>query len=114
MLLALVSFGSQAAYADGYKIFGIGVNSCGAWTSDHRNPNSKKAIAEDAWLSGFITAVDAYGPSEFSARRATFNRMAEWIANYCHAHPRDSISRAAMALSHEIQRRERACRRDLC
>ncbi len=114
MLLALVSFGSQAAYADGYKIFGIGVNSCGAWTTDHLGPNSRKAIADDAWLSGFITAVDAYGPSEFSAPRATFDRMAEWIAKYCHAHPLDSIASAAMELSHEIQRRERACHSDLC
>jgi hypothetical protein len=114
LLLALLAFGSQTARADGYKIFGVGVNSCSDWTRDHLDANSAKASAEDAWLSGFITGVDAYGPAEFSAPRATFKLMAEWLANYCHAKPEDSIASAGMALSREIQRRERACHSDLC
>jgi hypothetical protein len=114
LFLVLLSFGSQAALAERDKLSGIDAISCSDWTRDHRDPNSKKVIAEEAWLGGFITGVNAYRRHKTAAPRTTVSGISTWIANYCHAHPRDRIARAARALAQAMQKQERACQSDLC
>jgi hypothetical protein len=97
--------GLQCVEAQGFVTWGAGTKSCGDWTAGHYDPNSLEAVAQNAWLGGFLTAADAYGAPESSAPQQSFNAVTAWMENYCSANPLDTITTAAIALRIELQRR---------
>lgn len=98
---------STAAHAHGdssgsFTILGHGVISCGTWTKDQAD-GSLSAAGERAWLLGFLTAFNLYGPGTSDVSSATdSNGLVGWVNTYCQQHPLDKMVTAAQALVVEL------------
>jgi hypothetical protein len=103
--MAAETIDAQTAVASEYKIWGQGLHSCGDWTNAHSNSNSIEELLEEAWLSGYMSAMDEAGPGPRSPQ-VDFNAMIEWMSNYCQANPLDDLAIAASALRVELMKRE--------
>ncbi|MGH6869949.1 MAG: hypothetical protein ACREHE_00455 [Rhizomicrobium sp.] len=103
--LVLICFVASNAEGKQYGVFGVGNRSCGAWLSDRRD-KGWPALVELSWVEGFVTAMDNNSPKINGAAHATdSDGIAAWIDNYCPAHPLNSISTAAEALTLEMASR---------
>ena len=72
-------------------------------------PDSAKAeaweLADAAWLLGYITASNEFGPGSSDLTRATdVEGLKSWVDNYCTAHPLKTLAEAARSLTHELSR----------
>jgi hypothetical protein len=90
-----------------YTVWGIGNRTCGAWTAAHDNESDRlERITQMAWLGGYMSAFNNYGPLRSGAPRIDFDGMEAWITRYCRQYPLDRITRAAAQLAIDLQRRE--------
>jgi hypothetical protein len=85
--------------ADGiYTVMGVGVASCGTWTTNH-SANDDGARIQDEWIFGYLSAFNAWAPGTNNVTGDTDNAGATaWVTNYCSAHPLDTVAAAATAL----------------
>jgi hypothetical protein len=75
---------------------GVGLFSCGRWTSDRRQHNTT-AYGEQQWVLGYLSAVaDASGSTLDPLRGVDFESVWAWIDSYCAAHPLEQIAGAAL------------------
>ena len=82
----------------GYMVMGFGTKSCGAWTAD-RQGNGDIQFVDEAWVLGYLTALNVVGPgSDNIARNTDTDGIVAWVDNYCAAHPLDEIVTATRAL----------------
>jgi hypothetical protein len=74
---------------------GVGLLSCGRWTSDRRQHNMT-AYGEQQWVLGYLSAAaDASGSTLDPLRGVDFESVWAWIDSYCAAHPIEQIAGAA-------------------
>ena len=102
--LAAVLMTSAAEAVSGHKIIGVGLGSCGKWTSDAREygdgrpviPGSQAHLAQTQWALGYLSGVglatDAFDPLNNVDAQGVW----AWIDNYCQAHT-ERIADAAKA-----------------
>jgi hypothetical protein len=96
-------------------ILGEGVETCGKWLDYRKSPGT--SIAQEAWVRGFLTGVNATGGANFHGPKATKPKYAVgqssdpqgnalWIDNYCASHPLDQLYAAAVMLRGALEQEE--------
>jgi hypothetical protein len=83
-----------------------GMENCGAWVKSHagRSPPSMIAVAQNAWLNGYLSGVAVARNIDF-LKGVDENVIQKWMNNYCSSHQSDLIGYAADALSVELVKR---------
>lgn len=100
-MLALVVLVLAPIRAGAVTIVGAGLESCGAWSTNHR-------LEMNVWVYGFMSraALDPRGSDPL--RTVDAEALDGWMTNYCKEHPLDSIATAAQVLEQELWRRKAA------
>lgn len=107
--LAFLIFSAQAS-AELVTVQGIGLRSCGEWTTEHKR-GDWEAQVQDAWLGGFLSGYNVYSRQSGNIGEGTdFAGMLQWVGRYCESNPLDTIADAAMKLVIELDARSRAGR----
>ena len=90
-----------------FYVFGEGNSSCGSWLAEKGTAMEHLDLS---WVLGFITAFNAYGlfVDKDVALGTNSDGLAAWIDNYCRAHPRENIAKAAERLIAEFRARSGA------
>jgi hypothetical protein len=84
---------------------GIGIESCGTWTSEAQTKNINW-LGHIAWLGGFITSYNVFGSKTGDLLVDTDMPGAQgWVDNYCKDHPLDVVGKAAYQLVIELEAR---------
>jgi hypothetical protein len=98
--LVMMAGCAQASAANHVMIFGNGTRPCSDWSDDRRDPTSATTIALEAWLGGFVTAYNTYGPGHSGdvLDGMSADAVWSWMDSYCRANPRDQLAVAAVAL----------------
>jgi hypothetical protein len=80
--------------------YGQGIQSCGIWTTERNKGDSWAALVNQAWVLGFITAIDMslQATRDRMLKRTDTVAMTSFIDNYCAANPLKSIELAALDL----------------
>ena len=105
LTIALVStlLPSLSASA-GYTVNGHGTKSCGVWIEARKHEDDTiDAVIFSVWVSGFVSGV---GYANINLKDSDPDGRANWIDNYCKAHPLDDVSNAAQALVNELEVKE--------
>ena len=90
----------------GYGVLGEGTASCGEWTKVRAEKNSSSAFVSGAWVQGYLTAFNLYGPASNDITKGTdAEGVMAWVDNYCVQHPLDDLSTAADNLVVELSKR---------
>jgi len=92
----------------GFTVLGIGAHSCGSWVAD-RKANGWAALVDEAWVVGFLSAYNQFGPAPDNITAGTDIGGANgWMDNYCAQHPLDTVSLATQALINELNKRRKS------
>ena len=105
LVVLAVLMNGEAKAQPTYHFLGVGTLSCGTWTAARRSGGSQ-ALANEQWTLGFLSGVGAEG-TQLGAdplNNADADGVWAWIDDYCHAHPVETIARAAKAFSIEHPR----------
>jgi hypothetical protein len=93
--LACSATGCLSYDADGFVSFGVGNKSCDQYVADTGQPD--RGFVYETWLSGYLTAFNAYKPGSSDILTGTdFNGAVAWIQNYCRQHPTVVVHVAAV------------------
>jgi hypothetical protein len=83
--------------SDGFVSFGVGNKRCGQYVVDARQP--ERGFVYETWLSGYLTAFNAYNPGSADILTGTdFDGAVVWIKDYCREHPSVVVHAAAVKL----------------
>jgi hypothetical protein len=83
--------------SDGFVSFGVGNKLCDQYVADARQPD--RGFVYETWLSGYLTAFNAYNPGRSDILTGTdFDGAVVWIRNYCQEHPAVVVHMAAVKL----------------
>jgi hypothetical protein len=89
--------------ADGFVSFGVGNKSCDQYVADAGQ--SDRGFVYETWLSGYLTAYNAFKPGSSDILTGTdFNSAVVWIQNYCRQHPTAVVHLAAVKFIQFMQR----------
>jgi len=89
--------------AKGFVSFGVGNKSCEQYVSDAQR--SDRGFVYETWLSGYLTAFNAYNPGVSDILAGTdFDDAVVWIKSYCREHPTVVVHTAAVKLIQFMQR----------
>jgi hypothetical protein len=81
--------------AKGFVSFGVGNKSCEQYVSDAQRPD--RGFVYETWLSGYLTAFNAYNPGVSDILTGTdFDRAVVWIKGYCREHPTAAVHAATV------------------
>jgi hypothetical protein len=107
---ALLWAGASSAAPNTYTVLAFGNLSCGNYLS-HRQSEADGDLISDAmfaWLMGYLTAYNDYGPGDGNITGNTDSSGVQaWLDSYCQAHPLDRLVAAAQALVAELKSRKR-------
>jgi hypothetical protein len=93
--LLLSATGCLSYDSDGFVSFGVGNKRCGEYIVDARQPG--RGFVYETWLSGFLTAFNAYNPGVSDILIGTdFEGAVVWINDYCREHPTVVVHAAAV------------------
>lgn len=98
VLCALVPASAGARQA-GFQIYGLGLDSCGKWTQEHR-AESDWANAQSSWLTGWVSGI-GYATNG-RLRHVDGAGIVAFVDSYCAAHPLERVADAAKALVGEL------------
>ena len=88
--------------AKGFVSFGVGNRSCDQYVSDAQQPD--REFVYETWLSGYLTAFNAYNPGVSDILTGTdFDGAVAWIKSYCQDHPTTVVHMAAVNLIQLMQ-----------
>jgi hypothetical protein len=107
LLLTVLTCGLMAGGTEAiaYHLIGVGLSSCGTWTTDRRNPSAQLALMDASWISGFLSGIGYVGEGGADPLKGMdANGVAAWVDNFCRAHPIDDIATAAEAFVREHPR----------
>ena len=109
-LIALVAL--ICTNANAIKLLTPELNSCDSWVNERTRRDTQ---AEQFWVLGFLSGINVEATATAGATDFLrgIDAGAVWtsIDKYCRAHPLDSVSRAALAITTElIQRAKRTHR----
>jgi hypothetical protein len=103
-LSSLAAFASPRAEAKPtaagqYRILGTGADTCRQWGANHAGTASNARAAEDAWLLGYVTAVNRWsdGPDDITASPDTAALLG-WMTLLCSKEPAETLGGAAATL----------------
>ena len=101
LVVALVLPGRSADAAGKagiYKVFGVGAESCGQWTT-YKSKDRLMYFAMSNWLEGFVSSANAYSWTGDNVASETDPKgMDAWVDTYCTTHPTNNFGTAAEAL----------------
>ena len=106
--VALVSSATICLAYDsaGFVSFGVGNKRCGQYTADARQP--ERGFVYETWLSGYLTAFNAYNPGTADVLTGTdFDGAVVWIKDYCREHPTVVVHAAAVKLIEFMRQQHR-------
>ena len=104
-MAAVVSSALAAPSHAPSTILGNGAYSCGTWTADRRD-GGEVWDTDRSWLAGYLSGYSVFGGSITNVIEGLDrDARAQWVDNYCDAHPLDPIYTAADALIAELRRR---------
>ncbi|NVO16953.1 MAG: hypothetical protein HXX10_23245 [Rhodoplanes sp.] len=89
---------SNAVSADEHPVLGQGNVTCSVWL-EGRQAENVNATSRTAWVLGYLTAYNEYGPKEHfdvSDAKST-EELTEWIDKYCQQHRENSLHKASAA-----------------
>ena len=87
---------------EGFVSFGVGNRSCDQYVLDARQPD--RGFVYETWLSGYLTAFNAYSPGVADILTGTdFDGAVVWIKKYCRDHPTVVVHGAAVKLIQYMQ-----------
>jgi len=91
--------------ADGFVSFGVGNRSCEQYVADARE--AERGFVYATWLSGYLTALNAYRPGSPDILAGTdLDDAVVWIKGYCRDHPTVVVHMAAVKFIHFMQQKE--------
>ena len=97
------------AVAKSVIVYGYGSSSCGAWLEAREGPNaltSQRSVWMVHWVSGFLSAYNAYGGSDDEVLRGTdMYGATAWIDKYCRDNPTATVLTAVIALTVHLDAR---------
>ena len=105
--IALVlSAGASWGYdSDGFVSFGVGNRSCEQYVADAQE--AERGFVYETWLSGYLTAFNAYRPGSPDILAGTdLDDAVVWIKGYCRDHPAVVVHVAAVKFIHFMQQKE--------
>ena len=83
-----------------YEVYGYGVKSCGSFVQEKKNTNG---VLYNAWVAGYLTAVNLTSPVLYSILGKTdINGAMLWLENYCNKNPLKNFVDAVQALVNEL------------
>ena len=93
---------AQAGFA--VKVMGAGALSCGAWTTDRRDPNGAGANHDVGWVLGFLSGANIESESSTPdfLDGTDSGGIVAYMDNYCGAHPLDPLWKGAVQLRIEL------------
>jgi hypothetical protein len=96
-LIAGLLVGMLSTTAQAYEVFGdCSSVSCSQWLEDRQSASSEH-YADENWVLGFLTGVNAATSSTTGSGSDAEGKFA-WIDNYCRAHPLELLVGAAERL----------------
>jgi hypothetical protein len=107
LTLAALSLHSQVAGADTAKMFGEGTQPCSEWSAAHQEPYSARAVRQEAWASGYMSAYNNF-IAKIGMSQATVEGIPAWLTRYCESHSLDPIADAVVAFAAELQARQKS------
>jgi hypothetical protein len=105
IMTAIFLTAQSSSYAQRTSVvYGQGTLPCKQWTTDREDLHLH--VIEQAWVSGFITAVDSIAVmlQKANLRETDQTGIDKWISTYCESHPADSIADASGALAVELSK----------
>lgn len=108
MVLALLGCSHPVLAADHVMIIGNGTRSFAEWSGNRGNPSGVNTIAMEAWIGGFITAFNNYGPGRSGnvLNGMTSDAVWTWMDSYCRVNSQDQLAVAAVAFVKELSARK--------
>lgn len=97
-LITLLLATSTARAADSYRVYGIGAESCGAWTEARANRGEfAKSDANDLteWAEAYLTAAGHYGRP---LKTTDVPGIQAYLDQYCASHPVSVFEDAVLSL----------------
>jgi hypothetical protein len=105
---AVLALGATAGWSfdsDGFVSFGVGNKSCDQYVADAKEP--ERGFVYETWLSGYLTAFNAYRPGSSDILAGTdLDEAVVWIKAYCRDHPALVVHMAAVKFIHFMQQKE--------
>jgi hypothetical protein len=104
--LAFVAACSQAAQAQEYLVFNYPeADSCSSWSQERASNKPSQAV--EGWVLGFVSGRNRYGPGDgLLGAETNSTSLVAWIDRYCAQNPLDTVTKAAMELVKELERRK--------
>jgi hypothetical protein len=104
-VLLVAMSGASGADRDGVYAF-HGVRNCWDYLIWRRTPNSVEHAMVGAWVAGYLTAYNRQTPDTVSILGKTdLNGALQWMENWCHTHPTETLGDAMRALTEEFHAR---------
>lgn len=85
-----------------YMIYGAGTTSCGEWLHQ-REESSWYHLGQ--WVLGYLTALDTF---KMRLKETDPAAVSAYVDNYCRQHPLEQLHDAALDLSLELIKRNKA------
>jgi hypothetical protein len=99
-VLAALCFAASTANAVTVR----GTPSCGSWVENRSTPNNWVAVANIAWLNGFLSGLAAASNKDF-LNGTDLDSALVWVDNYCRSNPLNDLDDAGKALGTELVKR---------
>ena len=102
LLVYVLAFGlmTNAASARGIVIYGVGLKSCGYWSSASKKTAARQQLSD--WILGFVSAYNYYSADGRDVTSSDGSAFTEWMDRYCRHHPHDVVADAAYRLVVEL------------
>jgi hypothetical protein len=102
LLVYVLVFGlvTSAASARGIVIYGVGLKSCGYWSSASKRTATRQQLSD--WILGFVSAYNYYSAEGRDVTFSDGSAFIAWMDGYCRDHPNDVVSDAAYRLVDEL------------
>jgi hypothetical protein len=96
-VLLIRASSTTARHAVEVTIYGVGLQSCGAYLNDREQKNADEVAFID-WLSGYLSGVNAISLSTNNILGdSDLTGAIHWLDNYCHLNPRTRFAAAVDA-----------------
>jgi hypothetical protein len=102
LLVYALAFGliTNAASARGIVIYGVGLKSCGFWSSVPKGTIPRQQLSN--WVLGFVSAYNYYSAEGRDVTSDDGSAFIAWMDRYCRDHPQDVVADAAYRLVDEL------------
>src|ERR1700675_2367938 len=98
----VLAFGlvTSAASARGMVVYGVGLKSCGYWSSASKRTPTRQQLSD--WILGFVSAYNYYSAEGRDVTFSNGSAFIAWMDGYCREHPNDVVADAAYRLVDEL------------